>query len=112
MGAGGWAGPSLPTRSSAQAVWPGPAKGTTEPGPQDALEPWLMGPTGTSALPQRLQLVGHLLQLPLNGQQALKLLVLGENSKSAGARSTEQAASEAGCATDELCGLGQMVLLL
>lgn len=43
-----------------------------------------MGPTGTSALPQRLQLVGHLLQLPLNGQQALKLLVLGENSKSHG----------------------------
>lgn len=35
---------------------------------------------GVSAPPQRLQLVGHLLQLRLDGCQALQLLVLGENT--------------------------------
>lgn len=85
-GATGWpglgqAGSSLSARSSARAVWPGPAKGTTEPGPLAASGPWLGGPADVSAPLQRLQLVGHLLQLRLDGQQALQLLVLGENIK-------------------------------
>ena len=87
VGATGWlglgqAGGGLPTGSSARAIWPRPAKGTTEPGPQGASGPWLVGPAGASAPPQLLQLVGHLLQLRLDGRQALQLLVLGENVKS------------------------------
>ena len=72
---------SLPTGSSPQAVWPGPAKGTTEPGLQGVSGPWQVGPAGASAPPQLLQLVGHLLQLRLDGRQALQLLVLGQNAK-------------------------------
>lgn len=39
---------------------------------------------GASAPPQRLQLVDHLLQLRLDGCQALQLLVLGENTTAPG----------------------------
>ena len=76
------------------AIWPGPAGGTTEPGPRGVSGPWLVGPVGASAPPQLLQLVGHLLQLRLDGRQALQLLVLGENPPSqpgAGAWSTQSA---------------------
>lgn len=41
--------------------------------------PGRVGPAGASALPQGLQLASHLLQLCLDGRQALQLLVLGEN---------------------------------
>lgn len=64
------------------AVWPGPAEGATEPGPRGVSGPWLVGSVGASAPPQLLQLVGHLLQLCLDGRQALQLLVLGENPQS------------------------------
>lgn len=77
-----WAGwGNRPTGSSAQAGWPGPAKATTEPGPQGASGCWLAGPAGVSAPPQGLQLVGHLLQLCLYGRQALQFLVLGKNTR-------------------------------
>lgn len=72
----GQAGGCLPTGSSIRAVWPGLAKGTAEPGPQGVLGPAL--PADVSAPPQCLQLVGHFLQLRLDGRQALQLLVLGE----------------------------------
>lgn len=40
----GQADSGLSTRSSARAIWPGPAKGTPGPGPPGALGPWLGGP--------------------------------------------------------------------
>lgn len=49
------------------AVWPGPAEGATEPGPRGVSGPWLVGPVSASAPPKLLQLVGHLLQLCLDG---------------------------------------------
>lgn len=50
-------------------------------GPQSQDPGVPLGPAGASAPPQGLQLVGHLLQLCLDGRQALQFLVLGENIK-------------------------------
>ena len=93
LGLGRLGAASLP-EAAPRAVWPGPAGGTTEPGPWGVLGPWLVGPVGASAPPQLLQLVGHLLQLSLDGRQALQLRVLGENTQShpgAGAWSAQSA---------------------
>ena len=72
LGLGRLGAASLP-EAAPRAVWPGP---------RGFLGPWLVGPVVASAPPQLLQLVGHLLQLCLDGRQALQLLVLGENPQS------------------------------
>lgn len=116
MGAMGWAGLGQAGEASSRKQCPGPPGQDLQGDNRGRQTTGLLGALATgakrslSAPPQLLQLVGHF-PAPLDGRQALQLLVLGENPQSHPGAGVWSAQS-AWWLLAQLCDLGCVVLPL